>query len=83
MHSYVTPIFGKSTTVADYPHLIDLSRVDLKGSIDIVNDRAVVDFLSKCVGNVGTVFTLGDEVTYHIGFSDPSEAMLFKLTFQL
>lgn len=79
MAMFLHPLKGTSKDPAHYPYRFDLERVTGE---DHRFDENHFEGILECEGDVGTFFhvTYG-EITYQMAFSNPDDAMLYKLKF--
>lgn len=82
MNTYLSPLKGESKNSDDYPYRIDMARLTSHDHLDLDLSPDFVDAINSAKGNVGTFFmVVAGHLIYQLAFSDPDDAMLFKLRF--
>lgn len=79
MAMFLHPLKGSSKDPSHYPYRFGLDRVtDDNHQLDEGHFEGILE----CEGDVGTFFqvTFG-KITYEMAFSNPNDAMLYKLKF--
>jgi len=85
----IEPIIGNVTTMESYPHIVKMAWYDPPRFADIsIPADNLLSFGLQCKGIMAFIIAMEEDadydsptlVSFRMGFSDPSDAILFKLS---
>lgn len=82
MAQFLSPLKGSSKNPEHYPHRIEISKISGMDIMDFNINHDMLEGINECEGDVGTYFKVSfGDIVYQLAFSNPNDAMLFKLRF--
>lgn len=85
----ITPLKGNRTTYDEYQHHIKMPAYDWKEAADYTMPSSSLEAIAfTCKGDVGFLVAIEEDadadspllISYRMAFTDPSDAVLFKLS---